>query len=94
MSVCLRARSYLMSVEHNKYVFGHGFYSATLEKEFVKPGMILQFTATPISSSDQDKVGILSDIEVGGTTELVLTTIDVGMLTHPRNEFDGIAWLL
>ena len=75
-------------IEHNKYIFAHNFYSATLEKELVEPGMILQFTATPMDPLDEDKVGILSEIEVGGVTELMLTTIDVGMLTQPRNEFD------
>jgi len=73
-------------LDHNKYVFGHGFFTATLEAEWVKQGMTLEFTAAS-DVSEKDKVGILHKIKIGGVTELVITAIDVGMLTPPRNQF-------
>ena len=68
-------------LEHNEYIFGHGFYSATLNAEWVSPGMTLEF------STSNDKIGILDGIKIGGITELFITAIDVGFLTEPRNEF-------
>ena len=67
-------------LEHNDYVFGHGFYTAILDAEWVSPGMSLEFATN-------DNVGILENIEVGGVTELVITALDAGFLTQPRNEF-------
>lgn len=67
-------------LEHNKYVFGHNFYTTTLDREWVKPGMTLEFAA---SSGEQ---GVL-EADVGGVTELVITALDAGFLTEPRNEF-------
>jgi hypothetical protein len=67
-------------LEHNDYVFGRNFYSAILELDWVKPGMSLEFAA---SSGER---GVL-DADVGGVTELVITTLDAGFLTEPRNEF-------
>merc|ERR550539_1615611 len=32
-------------------------------------------------------IGTLSDIKVGGVTEVVITTLDAGFLTTPRNKF-------
>ena len=68
-------------LEHNEYIFGHGFYTAILDARWVSPGMSLKFTAS------DDKVGTLDDIEIGGVTELVITAIDVGFLTDPRDQF-------
>lgn len=67
-------------LEHNEYVFGHNFYTAILDREWVSPGMTLEFAA---SSGEQ---GVL-EADVGGVTELVITTLDAGFLTEPRNEF-------
>jgi len=67
-------------LEHTDYVFGHNFYSAILDLEWVKPGMTLEFAAS------NGKRGIL-EADVGGETELTITTIDAGFLTEPRDEF-------
>jgi len=67
-------------LEHNAYLFGKNFYSATLDAEWVKPGMTLEF-------KHGEQVGLLDDIEVGAVTEVLVPTIDVGFLTPPRNEF-------
>lgn len=67
-------------LEHNDYVFGHGFWTAILEAPWVKPGMTLEFNRGENS-------GILSDIDVGGETELIISAIDAGFLTPPRGAF-------
>jgi len=73
-------------LDHNRYIFGHGFFTATLEEEWVQQGMILEFEAAS-DSYEKNKVGILHKIKIGGVTELVITAIDAGFLTPPRNEF-------
>jgi len=73
-------------LEHNRYVFGRGFYTATLEAQLIRHGMTLEFAATS-DSNTEEKVGILDEIKIGGVTELVITAIDVGFLTPPRNQF-------
>merc|ERR1719197_1223807 len=73
---------------HNGYVFGHNFFTAQIDDKWVVPGMELEFRLNPTLSSDGvETVGVLTDIEVGGITELMITGIDVGMLTKPRNNF-------
>eukprot|EP00536_Pseudo-nitzschia_multiseries_P010041 jgi/Psemu1/24828/gm1.24828_g len=66
--------------DHNDYVFGHNFYSATMNPEWVKPGMTLEF-----ASSNGFKGSL--EAKVGGVTELIITTLDAGFLTEPRDEF-------
>lgn len=67
-------------LQHNAYLFGENFYSSTLEAEWVQQGMTLEF-------QNGNQVGTLSDIQIGGVTEVLITTLDVGMLTTPRGEF-------
>merc|ERR1719343_1976152 len=62
-----------------KYVFGHNFFTAILDRSWVAPGMYLEFASS-------DKRGVL-DAKVGGLTEITITTLDAGFLTEPRNEF-------
>jgi len=68
---------------HNDYIFGHNFYTATLNAEWVTPRMTLEFSST--GSGNRER-GVLT-ADVGGVTELVITTLDAGFLTEPRNEF-------
>eukprot|EP00493_Phyllostaurus_siculus_P015793 UN16036 len=67
-------------LEHNVYTFGRNFYSATLNADWVQPGMALEF-------QQGEQVGTMTDIEIGGVTEVLITTLDAGFLTTPRNEF-------
>lgn len=67
-------------LEHNKYVFGHNFFTAILDRSWVAPGMHLEFAAS------SGKRGVL-DAKVGGVTEVTITTLDAGFLAEPRNEF-------
>jgi len=71
-------------LDHNQYVFGHGFYSAILDREWILPGMTLSFS-TDIAG--EQRAGVLDDIEIGSVTELIITTIDAGFLTEPRDNF-------
>jgi len=77
------------ALEHNKYIFGHGFYTAVLDKEWVQAGMTLEFfTREDIDENDYEEyVGVLNDIKIGAPTELMITLLDAGFLTPPRNEF-------
>ena len=69
-----------VDLDHNDYVFGHNFYTATLDLIWVAPGMTLEFAAT------SGEKGVL-EANIGGVTELLITTLDSGFLTEPRNEF-------
>ncbi len=73
-------------LEHNNYVFGHGFYTATISSEWVQPGMSLEFVT--ILSDNSEYVGILDGIDIGAPTELIITTLDAGFLTEPRDQFE------
>ena len=66
---------------HTEYVFGHGFYTSTLDSKWLLPGMTIEF------STQNGKAGTLDNIEIGGVTEVVITAIDAGFLTEPRNKF-------
>jgi len=67
-------------LKHNAYLFGRNFYSTTLEAEWIKSGMTLEF-------QQADQVGILEDLEIGAVTEVLIPTIDAGFLTSPRGRF-------
>jgi len=66
---------------HNSYIYGHGFWTARVSAALVQPGMALEFTQGDMS-------GMLSHTHVGGASELLLHTIDLGLLTPPRDEFE------
>jgi hypothetical protein len=73
---------------HNEYIFGHNFYTATLDSKWITPGMTLEFTVVKDSNDSNKQItGVLDDIHIGGITELMITTLDVGFLTEPRNAF-------
>jgi Peptidase M66/ToxR activated gene A lipoprotein domain len=60
--------------------YGSGFWSAILPYNFVEPGLKLQFEY-------MSEAGALSNIDIGAPTEVIIHTIDLGMLTPPRNQF-------
>ncbi|OCH16655.1 hypothetical protein A6E05_02140 [Aliivibrio sp. 1S165] len=64
----------------NKIGYADGFWSAELPKEWLNAGLKLSF-------ENQGKKGTLAQIKVGAPTELLLHTIDVGMLVEPRDAF-------
>ena len=64
----------------NKIGYADGYWSANLPKEWLKPGLSLTF-------DNKGKKGVLPNIKVGAPTELLIHTIDVGMLVEPRQQF-------
>lgn len=64
----------------NEIGYADGFWSAELPKEWLNAGLQLSF-------ENQGKKGTLAQIKVGAPTELLLHTIDVGMLVEPRDAF-------
>ena len=76
-------------IDHSRYVYGQNFWSAVLIKEWIQPGLKLQF------AQGKAKTGTLNfaangvqGVKMGAPTELLLHVIDVGMLTTPRGEFE------
>ncbi|MGP2471665.1 M66 family metalloprotease [Yersinia sp. 2540 StPb PI] len=61
-------------------IYSQNTWSIDLPAEWIKPGMTMAFTSGSL-------VGQLNNIRVGAPTELILNTIDIGMLTTPRNSF-------
>ncbi|MBP6080616.1 MAG: hypothetical protein KA732_04985 [Providencia sp.] len=57
----------------------HG-WSTTLPANIIKPGIKFEFNS-------QNKKGILKNIQIDAPHELLMNTIDIGMLTPPRNNF-------
>ncbi len=64
----------------NDVVYGEGLWSGIVPAEWVQPGMTLEFT-------HHDKTGQLAGVSVGAPSELLVHTIDVGMLTSPRGQY-------
>merc|ERR1711862_412104 len=70
--------------EHSRYIFGHGFHGKDLQADWIKPGFILKFSLVEDSSTmDPEKVGYLTNIDVGAETELIINMIDFGFLIEP-----------
>ncbi|MUK90882.1 hypothetical protein GNP80_00235 [Aliivibrio fischeri] len=65
----------------NEIGYADGYWSAELPKDWLVPGLSLIF-------ANNGKSGSLTGIKVGAPTELLLHTIDVGMLVEPRDRFD------
>ena len=57
--------------------YGENFWSAKISKEHVNPRMSLVF-------QNGEAIGSIPEVEVGAPTELVLHTVDIGMLVEPR----------
>lgn len=61
-------------------IYGEGFWSAILPATLIEPGIKLEF-------EHKGKMGSLHDITVGAPSELIIHTIDLGMLTPFRGHF-------
>ncbi|WP_457792392.1 M66 family metalloprotease [Pseudomonas syringae] len=61
-------------------VYAENTWSAVIPAHWIKPGITLHFDSDQFS-------GDLTNLQVGGTTELLINTIDIGMLTAPRNAY-------
>lgn len=66
---------------NNGLVYAEMTWSGVLPAEWIVPGLKLQFRQGDLS-------GELTGLKVGAPTELLIHTIDIGMLAPPRNKFE------
>ncbi|CAH8237523.1 hypothetical protein VAEU17_4400275 [Vibrio aestuarianus] len=66
--------------EFSRITYNNKTYSAIIPAEIVQPGLTFTF-------NNNDKQGSLTNFEIGAPNELILHTIDIGMLTPPRDGF-------
>lgn len=67
-------------LDNNAIVYAEHTWSGVLPAEWIAPGLVLELRQGAAS-------GTLGDVKVGAPTQLLIHTIDVGMLTTPRGEF-------
>lgn len=67
-------------LDNNRIVYAPDTWSVELPADWIQPGLRL-------SMSQGDMSGELNDIKVGAPSELLVNTIDIGMLTTPRDRF-------
>ena len=67
--------------ETSALIYAEHTWSAPLPAEWIEPGVRFTFRQGALS-------GTIEDLVVGAPTELLIHTIDVGMLTPPRDRFD------
>ncbi|HHT0304135.1 TPA: M66 family metalloprotease [Raoultella planticola] len=67
-------------LDNNRIKYAPNTWSTQLPANWINPGLKLTFKQGNLS-------GTLSDIKVGAPGELLLHTIDIGMLTTPRDRF-------
>ncbi|RMR05745.1 Lipoprotein, ToxR-activated, TagA [Pseudomonas syringae pv. primulae] len=65
---------------NNSIIYAENTWSVDLPAEWIEPGIVMNFQSGTVS-------GQLKNISVGARTELLINTIDIGMLTSPRNAF-------
>lgn len=68
-------------LENQGLTYATETWSGVLPAEWIAPGLTLQI-------QQGDRSGELSDLKVGAPSELLIHTIDVGMLVPPRGQFD------
>ena len=67
-------------LENNRLRYAVDAWSATLPAEWIRPGVSFRFRRGAVA-------GELTGVAVGAPTQLLLHTIDIGMLTEPRAAF-------
>lgn len=67
-------------LENNGITYATDAWSGVMPAEWIVPGIALEFRQGSLT-------GTLSNLNVGAPTQLLIHTIDIGMLTSPRNEF-------
>lgn len=67
-------------LENNGIRYATDTWSVVLPADWIRPGLSLQFNQGSLS-------GELTDLQVGAPSELLIHTIDLGMLTTPRDQF-------
>lgn len=67
-------------IENGRITYAEGTWSGVLPAEWIAPGLALDFRQGALR-------GELRALEIGAPTEVLIHTIDVGMLTSPRAQF-------
>jgi hypothetical protein len=67
--------------DNNQITYANDTWSVVLPAEWIVPGLKLNFRQGNLG-------GELTDLKVGAPSELLIHTIDLGMLIPPRNQFD------
>lgn len=67
-------------LENNGIRYATDAWSAVLPADWIRPGLALQLSQGGLS-------GELTDLAIGAPSELLIHTIDLGMLTTPRDQF-------
>lgn len=68
--------------KYNGLIYANNTWSVILPEHCVLPGMSIH-----LIQGDYVRTGVLKEINVSAHTQLLLHTIDIGMLTTPRGEF-------
>lgn len=68
-------------LNNNKLLYAENTWSLKIPANWIQPGFKMQFSHGELS-------GELTGVKVGAPSELLLHTIDIGMLTAPRDEFN------
>ena len=77
-----------LDIDHSSYVYGKNFWTAKLPKEWIQPGLKLEFIQGEKKGSLNFAAQGIDGLKIGAPTELLMHTIDIGMLTAPRDIFD------
>ena len=67
-------------LDNNRLRYAADAWSVTVPGEWIRPGVTFRFR-------QGSATGELAGVEVGAPTQLILQTIDIGMLTPPRDAF-------
>ena len=78
----------LSDLDHSRYVYGKSFWTAKLPKEWILPGLKLEFIQGDKNGSLNFAAQGLAGLKIGAPTELLINVIDLGMLTAPRDKFE------
>ncbi len=68
-------------LDNNAILYAENTWSGLLPAEWIVPGLALEFR-------QGNQSGILGDLTVGAPSQLLIHTIDLGMLTTPRGKFE------
>lgn len=65
----------------NGILYANNLWSVIMPSRWIKPGLKLTF-------AHAGKTGYVDNLKIGAPNEVLINTIDIGMLTTPRNKFD------
>lgn len=68
------------TINNKPITYGNGFWSGKIPAQWLSKNLRLEFT-------HNDQKGELLDVKVGAPAQLIIHTIDIGMLVEPRNQY-------